>query len=71
VPVQILANWVPDPTPDFGADPKPFIAMMLVGFAIGIFGHVIKSRTAVALGIGLIFVGTLVLPLGVFLAKGG
>ena len=68
---QILANWLPDPSPDFGSDPKPFIAMMLFGFAVGIAGHVIKSRTAVALGIGLIVVGTLVLPLGVFLAKGG
>jgi len=68
---QIFANWVPDPTPDFGADPKPYVAMMLLGFVVGIFGHVIKSRTAVALGIGLIFVGTLILPLGVFLAKGG
>ena len=68
---QIFANWVPDPTPDFGADPKPYVAMMLLGFVVGIFGHVIKSRTAVALGIGLIFVGTLILPLGVFLSKGG
>ena len=68
---QILANWVPDPTPEFGSDPKPYVAMMLLGFVVGILGHVVKSRTAVALGIGLIFLGTLILPLGVFLAKGG
>ena len=27
-----------DPNPDFGADPRPFVAMMLAGFVIGVMG---------------------------------
>lgn len=63
------ANWIPDPSPEFGASPWPFIALMLVGFLVGIFGHLAKSRALVATGIGLIFLGTLVLPLLINLSK--
>ena len=34
---------------------------------IGVAGHIYKSRTVVATGIGMIFVATLLLPLGVYL----
>ena len=37
-------------------------------FVIGVAGHIYKSRTAVATGIGMIFVATLLLPLGVYLS---
>ena len=43
-------------------NPVPLIAVMLLGFVIGIAGHVYKSKTAVATGIALIFLGTVVLP---------
>ena len=52
-----------DETPTFGASPWPFIVLMLAGFVIGIFGHISKTRALVALGIGLIFLGTFVIPL--------
>ena len=52
-----------DPSPDFGTDPRPFVAMMLAGFVIGVVGHIVRSKAIVALGIGLIFLGTLLLPL--------
>jgi uncharacterized membrane protein len=52
-----------DETPTYGASPWPFIILMLVGFVIGIFGHISKTRSLVALGIGLIFLGTFVIPL--------
>ena len=52
-----------DQSPSFGTDPRPFVAMMLAGFVIGIAGHLTGSRALVALGIGLIFLGTFVLPL--------
>jgi hypothetical protein len=42
---------------------------MLAGFVIGIAGHITKLKTLVAIGIGLIFLGTLVLPLIVNLSK--
>jgi hypothetical protein len=65
----LLANWIPDPSPEFGSSPWPFVILMLVGFVVGTFGHIIKSKATVAVGIGLIFLGTLVLPLIVNLTK--
>ena len=47
----------------FDPDPLPFIALVLLGFAIGIGGHVYQSKAAVALGILLIFTATVLLPL--------
>jgi hypothetical protein len=54
----------------FEPSPLPFIALMGVGFVIGVAGHVYKSRTAIATGIGMIFVATLLLPLGLYLSDG-
>ncbi len=58
-----------DPHPDFGADPRPFVALMIIGFAIGVIGHIVKVRTIVALGIGLVFLGTFLLPLAANLSN--
>jgi hypothetical protein len=52
-----------DPSPDWGADPRPLVAMMLIGFVIGVAGHITRSKPLVALGIGLIFLATFLLPL--------
>ena len=51
-----------DPSPDWGTDPRPLVAMMLIGFVIGIAGHLTRSKPLVALGIGLIFLATFLLP---------
>ena len=51
----------------FEPSPLPFIALMGLGFAIGAAGHVYGSKTAVATGIGMIFLATLLLPLGLYL----
>jgi hypothetical protein len=40
-----------------------YIALMVLGFLIGIAGHIVKSKTLVATGIGMIFLAVLVLPL--------
>ena len=53
--------------PVFDPDPLPFIVLMGVGFVIGIGGHIYKSKTAIAAGIGMIFVATLLLPFGIYL----
>ena len=37
--------------------------MMLIGFVIGIGGHIFRSKTLVAPGIALIFLATFLLPL--------
>ncbi len=47
----------------FPTSPTPYITMMLVGFAIGILGHLTRARWLVATGVILIFLGTLLFPL--------
>jgi hypothetical protein len=58
-----------DPSPDFGADPRPYVALMLAGFVIGVVGHIVRARALVALGIGLIFLATFLLPLATNVLK--
>lgn len=43
----------------------PYIALILIGFAIGILGHLSSARWLVAVGIILIFLGALLFPLAV------
>jgi hypothetical protein len=47
--------------------PLPFLALMGLGFLVGAAGHLYKSKAAVATGVGMIFLATLLLPLGVYL----
>ena len=42
--------------------PTPYITMMLVGFAIGILGHLTRARWLIAAGVALIFLGALLFP---------
>jgi hypothetical protein len=52
----------------FEPSPLPFVALMGLGFVVGVAGHLYGSRAAVAAGIGMIFVATLLLPLGLYLS---
>ena len=47
----------------------PYIAQMLIGFAVGILGHLTAARWLVAVGIILIFLGALFFPLAVNLTE--
>ena len=47
----------------FETSPTPFIALMVGGFAVGIFGYLYGSRFIVAIGIAMIFLATLLIPL--------
>jgi hypothetical protein len=67
--LALLANWVPDPSPEFGSDPKPYVTLMLVGLAVGVLGHLTRVKTLVVLGVGAVFLGTFVLPLALYLSK--
>ncbi len=49
--------------------PDPYIALMLVGFVIGILGHMIRARWLVAAGVALICLGALLIPLLVNLTE--
>jgi ethanolamine ammonia-lyase large subunit len=52
----------------FDPSPTPFIVLMAIGFLIGGVGHLYESKALIATGIGLIFMATLGLPLGIYLS---
>jgi hypothetical protein len=41
----------------------PYVTLMLLGFVVGILGHLTRSRWLVAIGVMLIVIGAFVLPL--------
>ena len=47
----------------------PYIALVLIGFAVGIVGHLSGSRWLVAAGIALIFLGAFLFPLALNLTE--
>jgi hypothetical protein len=56
------------PLAAYDPSPTPFVVLMAVGFVVGAIGHVYKSKTLIATGIGLIFMATLGLPLALYLS---
>jgi hypothetical protein len=44
---------------------RPYIILMGVGFIVGAYGHLIRSRWVVAVGVIMIFLATLLFPLAV------
>lgn len=65
--VSVMAQFLPDDGPgqsgDFRVSPTFFIVLLGLGFLIGTFGHIIKSKTLIAAGILLIFAATIFVPL--------
>lgn len=47
----------------------PYVVLMVVGFAIGILGHLAGSRWLVAIGVILIFFGAFLFPLALNLTE--
>jgi hypothetical protein len=43
---------------DFPVSPSLFFVLFGIGFVIGVLGSMVKSRTLVAAGIGVVFVST-------------
>jgi hypothetical protein len=43
--------------------PGPYVALLLIGFGVGILGHLTRARWLVAAGIILIFLGAFLFPL--------
>ncbi len=58
----VFGDLVPTGDPDLTV----FIVLTLLGFVVGIAGHVYRSTVTIAIGIGLILAGTIILPLIVF-----
>jgi hypothetical protein len=52
----------------FQPSPVPFVVLMGLGFLVGVLGHIYKSRSAIATGIGLILIATVLLPLALYAA---
>jgi hypothetical protein len=48
--------------------PVPMLALIGLGFVVGITGHVLRKGVVIATGIGLIFLGSLLLPLALYLS---
>jgi hypothetical protein len=44
------------------SSPQPIITLMLVGFGIGVFGHLAGSKVLIAIGIALVFTAGLLAP---------
>ncbi|MEX0993400.1 MAG: hypothetical protein WDZ37_05320 [Solirubrobacterales bacterium] len=38
------------------------IVLLAVGFAIGVFGHLIKSRAVIAVGVAIFFLASFLIP---------
>jgi hypothetical protein len=59
----LLPAFFYDPNPSFGASPTPFIILMVMGFVIGVIGHIVRAKGLVAFGIAIVFLATFLLPL--------
>jgi ABC-type phosphate transport system permease subunit len=42
--------------------PSIFIGLLVLGFLVGMFGHVYKSNFAIGIGIAMVFSATVVIP---------
>jgi hypothetical protein len=56
-------NAGPDQSGDFEISPSFFIMLLVLGFAIGTVGHIVKSRSLVAAGVLLVFAATVFIPI--------
>jgi sulfite exporter TauE/SafE len=43
----------------------PYVTLMAVGFIVGIYGHLMRSRWVVAIGVIMVFLATLLFPLAI------
>ena len=62
----LIAQLPQLPDPSARTDPGPYIALFRIGFLLGVFGHLFRSKTMVATGVALIVMATIVLPLIAF-----
>jgi hypothetical protein len=59
----------PEQSGDFRVSPSFFFVLFGIGFAIGVVGHITKSRTLVATGILLVMLATVFLPIALALSR--
>jgi hypothetical protein len=44
------------------SSPQPIVTLMLIGFGIGVFGHLSGSKVLIVIGIALVFAAGLLAP---------
>ena len=59
----------PSPGDGFTTSPTPYVIVLLLGFAIGIGGHIFKSKTMVITGILMIMLATVLIPIYLALTR--
>jgi hypothetical protein len=59
----------PEQSGGFEVSPSFFIALFGIGFLVAVLGHIARSRTLVAAGVLMIFLATVVIPIGLHLAN--
>jgi hypothetical protein len=60
---------LPEQTGDFQVSPTYFIVLFFAGFLIGTIGHLVRSRTLVAIGVLFVMLATLFLPLALAITR--
>jgi hypothetical protein len=63
----VAVNLDTGPFNDFS--PPAYIALMGIGFVVGVAGHVVRSKTMIAAGILMIFLATVLLPLTMHVSR--
>ena len=51
------------PNQNLQTDPTPYLILFGVGFLIGALGHMTQTKALVILGVGMVFLATIILPL--------
>ena len=74
MPLALLAQFLdpsrgPEQTGDFSVSPTAFIVLMGLGFVVGVFGHIVKSKPMIAAGVLMIFLATVFIPLAFHLTR--
>jgi hypothetical protein len=59
----------PDQSGDFRVSPTFFIVVFGLGFVLAAFGHLVKSRGLMAMGVLLVFLATVLLPIAYSVSK--
>jgi len=44
------------------SSPQPIVTLMLIGFGVGVFGHLAGSKVLIGVGIALVFAAGLLAP---------
>jgi hypothetical protein len=59
----------PEQRGDFRISPTFFVVLVLGGFVVGAIGHLVRSRAVTAIGVGMIFLATVLLPVALGLSR--